>query len=1765
MRSETPSYNIVRAFQIPLRIRSHLLFALGDLILIWWPNQPQRRVARRSILKTIEAAVLDPSPGKTLEEWGVQHLSSLTSTAVMWSIKAQNITGTVLIYCFGATYIQGLGLILSTLAFKSYLIIKHFPSGISNFTPLELFILGRLSLASYPDKSVATYKLEKDSLKTFRRQGLLNTARRKSDPERRRSSKMAGLVDSTNNEGQDKGRTPLACAAEAGHIVTVAKLLAGSPEFNIDIDARDYDGCTPLTIASQKGHTAVVEQLLAHGANPNFRDFNQITPLWHAARHGHTPIVHLLLNSRQISDVNSRPICPQENRLDTPLSIAIKKGHQETAELLSRTDGINPCLRTGLSAETYWDNLSILGLAIRSAFEDVALALLDKCNLGHDNEDADSGDDGSCVEDSDENFSCASGSDIDGCDAENSSSEGVDGYGTDGSCAEYSDAKDSNAEGSAGKNYDNHIFDSNGTKEPMEPVSKLLVLAVVASCSRIVQELLTTYCADVNATHSYYAGEALSWVKDSPLMAASRRGDLNTVHLLLGLDEIRPGVSSDRSDSALAAAAQGGFLDVDKTLVANGRIEVDCKNEEGRTALSLAAESGFEAVVAELLATGAADPNSQDNKGRTPLIWATDPTGGYGPGGWQLREGVINRLLANDQTVVNTEDSEDQTALLYAAKNGALGLVVALLGHPEIDSMGGSAIWSPLGEAATKGHADVAQTLLAKGRVDVNTVCDLFGSTALMLMAGCCDAEDDVSTAQVLLSAPEIDVDFQDDRGKTALMGAASRGAAGMVKLLLASGADPNMQDHDGNTAISHVRKIEIMKALLEAPGIKPDHPNNEGRTALSLAAEAANIECVNGLLSIEDVNPDARDIYGRGPLSWVFEKNGLQYGWAREERKEVLQQLLRIPTVDPNAEDNYGSTPLLLAIMSDHGNEYVEVLLSRPDLDVNQPPIEGTDSPLDTAMKIGNMDTVALLRARGATDSVESVKPRSSGKNFVVDEGGSPSGRYVFEYIPPQQRHRRSLSQESGTSSTSFEPDYDHRPFVTHGFEGVLRWELLREHRLRLGQQQTYIDELAKSTTGICASCSAIDLGSVFWTRHTDYRGRVIADLGRVDETWKKRSCPLCRLFATVYPRTSLREGHKLVSFSTIQSWLCHAEKTHWLDLRYKRFVDTMLLAVVPASTLVAGEVDPVQSYSWCESPPGRDKDTVKAAFSSGVIGRLGSNGPSQGAVTIMQLGTEIIDWSIARNWIKHWGSQTGDPPPYVALSYVWGKSQGSQQSAKQKQQDSLGRKGDGSVDPTIEDAMSVTLELGYTYLWVDRYCVVQEGNEAVKQEQLRHMHLVYANAEVTLIAAAGEDSSAGLRGVPGRPRNRQPSAFIQGHALASIPPDPSHHVGSNSTWATRAWTYQEGLLARRRLYFSEHEMSYECRNMLCREAIRLPRGFEQRISGHKPRFMEPFWMYQPYRLPGMDTSHTGIGLFDLLAVYSKRQLTLESDTLNAMLGIFNLVAQHKTRPIYHICGVPILRLDDPRPGTRNWGQRKTKVSGDNCGTDINPAVSLGGFVDGLCWRLEETAHRRPGFPSWSWTGWQGVVTGAERHMDPIKQTYGFAIEVSIIPDGREHAVAVPWSRCYNQLRMVDKSDPDIRTGQKHILEITASAATVRFRKGEYDGRPDTWIGMVIAGEDVCQGEFFLTSKDLPTSSLPQQQWTGIVLGNSEDMEYLAHDNDKNGFFLHHTIVLIIQEQERKQRHGQGHKYYERIGLLTLAYCPLNGSMLERRTRRVM
>lgn len=1532
------------------------------------------------------------------------------------------------------------------------------------------------------------------------------------------------IGDKADDEASDWGWTPLASAADAGNIQRVTELLA---DMDLDVDTRDYSGRTPLALATTKGHTHVAEQLLARGANPNLQDLRQAAPLWHAAKLGHIAIVRLLLASGRPLDMN-QPSLPRRESF-TPLCIAIKQGHRETADLLVRADDVDPSVKTGDLSDRAATH-SVLGMALCEGYDDIALALLDKCHL---------------------------------------------------------------RQGSG---------DNDATGDALEPASKLLVFAAGAGCIRFIRALLVKHLADVNA---FYLCRETDWnsigsFDQSPLIAASRKGHACVVRLLLDTKEIRPGLRKDGyhcTAPALIEAAKKGFLDVVQMLIADPRVEADQKDKGGRTALSHAAERGHEAVVAELLATQTVDPDRQDNWGQTPLRWAVEPREGFSlrPRLERPDEGVVRRLLASNRVNPNSRDKWGFTSLAYVSRNGFTGVVKAILEHPKTDP-GSEGPHTPLAEAAIGGRADVVKVLLETGRVDVNSAC-VAGyhaptskeETALMLASE--KGHEDV--VRVLLSTPGIDPNIKNETGNTALMKAAEFGSLETVKLLLvAPGIDLNLQNQKGHTALHEaarnfyygllvIVKVEIMRALLGAPGINADIADNAGRTTLSLAAEAGNVEQVDILLSA-GVNPDARDTAGRSPLLWVFTaevrdaKQGSQFNSLRtDSHKEIARRLLLIQTVDPNAADAEGLTPLLLAIGLPHSREFVELLLTRPDLDLKQRGRDGL-SPLDLATRLDKKDVMALLQSHGATASDEPMT-------------GEP--------MPAERPRQQSSSHENGIISTL--PDFgvaipvlreiwDNRK-GRHG--GLIRKGLTTKNRLPLGTQHKYVaDWTAESITGLlCPVCAAIDLDAAFSSRYDMHTVRVVADLGKVDKTWETRRCPLCRLFAAVHRPSGVNENHKLVSLSVSETWLYQdylqngRYPHHWYPS-----VDTVVLAVAADSIL---DCVLIESNSLDISQERKIiSETVDSILAAGLIGRLGTNCPDQSnAVTVPRLACES-NLGRAREWIRlcqqnhspHCNPprlatvphlhliecatrrilqqkelNADNPPQYVALSYVWGQPQ----PQKQQPQQSL----DEEVEAVIEDAIRVTVELGYKYLWVDRYCIIQTGNEALKQEQLRHMHTVYANAEVTLVAAAGSSASAGLPGAPRHARSTQPAALIRGHGLVCIPPDPRYILPA-STWATRGWTYQEGLFSRRRLFFSEHEMSYECNDMLCREALLLPPDARSRGQ----RLMSPFWMYKPGGLaepelsPFVDYAEVKrsiTGLFDVLATYSARQLSLPADALNAMLGILQRFSEYEARPVYHVCGVPILRIDD---------MIKRIKSDDYSDSDSTTAarLALDGFLSGLCWSLQQPANPRPGFPSWSWTGWEGVVENAATRIPLIRQAHGCPVDLSILPRDQDGG-AILWNQYYNQLCVADNSKKDFWSGQNHILEITASMVTVWFHKVKRPvGKPTKWMGMVCAGDHVWDGRFWPTRKgdgdendtDTLSSALLQKPYRGLVLGTEIERGNIVN-----------TWVLVVQEQQQKPLLQQGqpgvdtHTYWERIGLLELRNCMPKDGKLERRTWRLV
>jgi hypothetical protein len=171
-----------------------------------------------------------------------------------------------------------------------------------------------------------------------------------------------------------------------------------------------------------------------------------------------------------------------------------------------------------------------------------------------------------------------------------------------------------------------------------------------------------------------------------------------------------------------------------------------------------------------------------------------------------------------------------------------------------------------------------------------------------------------------------------------------------------------------------------------------------------------------------------------------------------------------------------------------------------------------------------------------------------------------------------------------------------------------------------------------------------------------------------------------------------------------------------------------------------------------------------------------------------------------------------------YFALSYVWGAAKKS--SPCWSSHDG-GIILPGTVSRVIEDTIMVVRSLNGRYLWVDQFCIDQENSQE-RHIQISNMDKIYEGAIATIVAASGDGANSGLPGVSCR-RLRQPRFKVGNMVLASTLPQVSFPLTA-STWATRAWTYQEAVISRRCLFFTDYQVYFSCIAMDCCESLSLP-----------------------------------------------------------------------------------------------------------------------------------------------------------------------------------------------------------------------------------------------------------------------------------------------------------------------------------------------------
>lgn len=220
------------------------------------------------------------------------------------------------------------------------------------------------------------------------------------------------------------------------------------------------------------------------------------------------------------------------------------------------------------------------------------------------------------------------------------------------------------------------------------------------------------------------------------------------------------------------------------------------------------------------------------------------------------------------------------------------------------------------------------------------------------------------------------------------------------------------------------------------------------------------------------------------------------------------------------------------------------------------------------------------------------------------------------------------------------------------------------------------------------------------------------------------------------------------------------------------------------------------------------------------------------------------------------------GSPPPYVTLSYVWG--QNANDFVLTTDSPRWARELSGrayfpmphDLPATLKDACAVVRTLGFRFLWVDRFCILQDDPQDVLRE-IQNMSGIFANASLCIVAAAGTGAHAGL---PGVSINR--GAFSSTTRLSRSPaakmscigllPRSMCHAVERPSWATRAWTYQELKLSRRCLIFTQHEVFWQCQTLRNRESYT---GREIANRGLIPPSKDTFGLYGDFgRLGGRD-----------------------------------------------------------------------------------------------------------------------------------------------------------------------------------------------------------------------------------------------------------------------------------------------------------------------
>ena len=271
----------------------------------------------------------------------------------------------------------------------------------------------------------------------------------------------------------------------------------------------------------------------------------------------------------------------------------------------------------------------------------------------------------------------------------------------------------------------------------------------------------------------------------------------------------------------------------------------------------------------------------------------------------------------------------------------------------------------------------------------------------------------------------------------------------------------------------------------------------------------------------------------------------------------------------------------------------------------------------------------------------------------------------------------------------------------------------------------------------------------------------------------------------------------------------------------------------------------------------------------------------------------------------------------PYVVLSHCWGRAGWTRTTrtnlASLKQEIPW-----TALSKTFQDAILVTQELGFQYIWIDGLCIVQD-DRSDWEYHVSTMADIFSNAQICIAASKAESGQEGcfsrhtdklvelggptprqLRNkllwnpyyLDGRDRNGQPKKFV---AQLKTPHGLYNGMTPSEPLLRRAWVFQEQILSPRIIHFASGELYFECKHHVACEC----RGWQSRSNTPqwetRWRKAYEFLIQKPVRkyITQEERSASSRQQFEayraLIERFTELDITAELDRLPALSGVFS------------------------------------------------------------------------------------------------------------------------------------------------------------------------------------------------------------------------------------------------------------------------------------